>query len=172
MHQSLAKTRWQRFGGARSTLVWANQEASTSASGRACVKPRAGKRFWSNFGYKKIATSRVSIAEAKNKLPELIKAVENGERVTICRHGKPVVDIVRTARKPASEIEFGALSHLKVELDSDWWKPMSKEEAEMFWKGAASARPGRHLRLHLDHQPPGAVVERSVAHSEETGYHA
>lgn len=88
-----------------------------------------------SFGYNKIAMGRVSVAEAKNRLPELIKAVENGERVTICRHGKPVVDIVRTSRKPASEIEFGGLSHLKVELDSDWWKPMSKEEAEAFLEG-------------------------------------
>ena len=87
------------------------------------------------FGYNKIAMSRVGVAEAKNKLPELIKAVENGERVTICRHGKPVVDIVRTSRRPVSEIEFGGLSHLKVELDPDWWKPMSKEEAEAFLEG-------------------------------------
>ena len=37
-----------------------------------------------------------SVAEAKNKLPELIKAVEDGKSVTICRRGVPVVDIVRT----------------------------------------------------------------------------
>ena len=81
--------------------------------------------------------SKVSVAEAKNKLPELIKAVENGERVTICRHGKPLVDIVRTSRRAASEIEFGGLSHLKVELDPEWWKPMSKEEAEAFLEGTS-----------------------------------
>ena len=57
------------------------------------------------------------------------------DSVTVCRRGKPVLDIVRTSRKPASEIEFGVLSHLKVELDSDWWKPMSKEEAEVFLEG-------------------------------------
>ena len=38
------------------------------------------------------------MADAKNKLPELIKAVEDGETVTICRRGVPVVDVVR-ARK-------------------------------------------------------------------------
>ena len=43
---------------------------------------------------------QVSVADAKNKLPELIKAVEDGKPVTICRRGVPVVDIVRT-RKPA-----------------------------------------------------------------------
>ena len=39
---------------------------------------------------------KVSVAEAKNTLPKLIKAVEDGESVTIYRHGTPVVDIVRT----------------------------------------------------------------------------
>ena len=35
----------------------------------------------------------VSIAEAKNRLPELIRAVESGESVVITRHGKPVAQI-------------------------------------------------------------------------------
>jgi prevent-host-death family protein len=35
----------------------------------------------------------VSIAEAKNRLPELIRAVEDGENVVITRHGKPVAQI-------------------------------------------------------------------------------
>ena len=41
---------------------------------------------------------KVSVAEAKNTLPKLIKAVEDGESVTIYRHGTPVVDIVRTTK--------------------------------------------------------------------------
>ena len=35
----------------------------------------------------------VSIAEAKNHLPELIRAVEEGEAVVITRHGKPVAQL-------------------------------------------------------------------------------
>ena len=35
-------------------------------------------------------TMQVSVADAKNKLPELIKAAEQGEPVTICRRGVPV----------------------------------------------------------------------------------
>ena len=46
---------------------------------------------------------QVSVADAKNKLPELIKAVEDGEAVTICRRGVPVVDIVRTKRPSAKK---------------------------------------------------------------------
>ena len=41
---------------------------------------------------------KVSVADAKNQLPKLIKAVEDGESVTIYRHGTPVVDIVRTSQ--------------------------------------------------------------------------
>ena len=35
----------------------------------------------------------VSVAEAKNRLPELIRAVEAGEQVVITRHGKPVAQL-------------------------------------------------------------------------------
>lgn len=35
----------------------------------------------------------VSTAEAKNRLPELIRAVEGGERVIITRHGQPVAEL-------------------------------------------------------------------------------
>jgi antitoxin (DNA-binding transcriptional repressor) of toxin-antitoxin stability system len=34
-----------------------------------------------------------SIVEAKNRLPELIRAVEDGEKVVITRHGKPVAQL-------------------------------------------------------------------------------
>lgn len=36
----------------------------------------------------------VSIREAKNRLTELTRRVEAGERMTITRHGKPVADLV------------------------------------------------------------------------------
>ena len=35
----------------------------------------------------------VSIVEARNRLPELIREVEDGEKVVITRHGKPVAQI-------------------------------------------------------------------------------
>ncbi len=35
----------------------------------------------------------VSIVEAKNRLSELIRAVEEGEKVVITRHGKPVAQL-------------------------------------------------------------------------------
>ena len=33
------------------------------------------------------------MADAKNRLPELVRAVEGGEQVVITRHGKPVAQI-------------------------------------------------------------------------------
>ncbi len=35
----------------------------------------------------------VSITEAKNRLPKLIRAMEGGKQVVITRHGKPVAQL-------------------------------------------------------------------------------
>jgi prevent-host-death family protein len=78
---------------------------------------------------------QVSVADAKNKLPELIKAVEDGEPVTICRRGVPVVDIVRTKEPSRKERTLGSLKGKIQILDPDWWKPMSDEEVEDFLAG-------------------------------------
>ena len=73
---------------------------------------------------------KVSVAEARNKLPKLTKAVEDGESVTIYRHGTPVVDIVRTTKAGPEKPRFGTLKGKVTELDSDWWKPMTDDEVE------------------------------------------
>ena len=73
---------------------------------------------------------KVSVADAKNKLPELIKAVEDGEPVTICRRGVPVVDLVRTSKTDRRKPKFGTLRGKIEILDPDWWKPMTNKEIE------------------------------------------
>ena len=78
---------------------------------------------------------KVSVAEAKNTLPKLIKAVEDGESVTIYRHGTPVVDIVRTTKADSKRPKFGTLKDKVTELDPDWWKPMTDEEVERLLDG-------------------------------------
>ena len=78
---------------------------------------------------------KVSVADAKNKLPALIKAVEGGESVTICRRGAPVVDIVRTAKALPEKPRFGTLKGKVTIHDPDWWKPMADEEADAFVDG-------------------------------------
>lgn len=39
---------------------------------------------------------RISITEAKKRLPKLLKVVEDGEEITICRRGMPVAGLVRS----------------------------------------------------------------------------
>lgn len=81
-------------------------------------------------------TMKVSVADAKNKLPELIKAVEDGESVTICRRGTPVVDIVPTKAPRKEKPKFGTLTSEVIVHDAGWWKPMTDEEADAFVEGA------------------------------------
>jgi prevent-host-death family protein len=77
---------------------------------------------------------QVDIAEAKDKLTELIKAVEDGETVTICRAGEPVADLVR-AQVKGSKPKLGTLKDKVVEIDPDWWKAMTDEEVDDFLEG-------------------------------------
>jgi len=78
---------------------------------------------------------QVSVADAKNKLPQLIKAVEDGEPVTICRRGVPVVDIVRTQKPAKKKPVFGTMrGKIKIN-DPDWWKPMTDREVEDLFGG-------------------------------------
>ena len=78
---------------------------------------------------------KVSVAEAKNKLPELIRAAEGGEPVTIYRRGVPVVDLVQTKTTVTQEPKFGTLRDRIIIHDPDWWKPMPDEEADAFLDG-------------------------------------
>lgn len=49
----------------------------------------------------------VSVTEAKNKLTQLLTAVEQGERVTIERHGHIIAEIVKPSAKKVPK--FGTL---------------------------------------------------------------
>ena len=82
-----------------------------------------------------IENMQVSVADAKNKLPELIKAVEDGQPVTICRRGVPIVDIVRTKKPTRKKRTLGTLKGKIQVLDPDWWKPMTEDAVEDFLAG-------------------------------------
>ncbi len=82
-----------------------------------------------------IQSMKVSVADAKNKLPELIKAAEGGETVTICRRGVPAVDIIRTKKPSRKKRRLGTLKGKIQVLESEWWKPLSDDEAEAFVEG-------------------------------------
>jgi prevent-host-death family protein len=55
----------------------------------------------------------VSIKEAKDTLPALLRAVEAGEDIVITRNGKPVVELV--AHKQKGGLDFEALRRWKEE---------------------------------------------------------
>jgi prevent-host-death family protein len=56
----------------------------------------------------------VSIKEAKDTLPALVRAVEAGEQVVITRNGKAVAEVVPYKKKGG--INFEGLRKLKEEL--------------------------------------------------------
>ena len=70
---------------------------------------------------------QVSVAEAKNKLTQLLQLVEQGKRVTICRHGKPIVELIPASPNQRRERVFGGKR--AVILDPSWAKPQDDIEA-------------------------------------------
>jgi prevent-host-death family protein len=74
----------------------------------------------------------VSIYEARNNLSELVKRAEQGEEVILSRHGRPVVQLI--ALPPAKRV-LGRARGLIREIDPDWWKPMTGQEVEAFYRG-------------------------------------
>lgn len=73
-----------------------------------------------------ILSMEVSTAEAKNRLPELIRAVEDGEQVVITRHGRPVAQITPpppARRKPV----LGGMKG-RIRLLPGWDDPITEEE--------------------------------------------
>ena len=78
---------------------------------------------------------KVSVAEARNRLTQLIQDVEKGERVTICRHGKPIVDLVPTQDELRQAPQFGMMKGKFKILDPHCFDPMSDEEFDAFLEG-------------------------------------
>ena len=68
----------------------------------------------------------VSIAEAKNRLPELIRAVEGGEMVVITRHGKPVAQLAPPPSK-RRKVRLGGMKD-RIQLLPGWDEPVDLDE--------------------------------------------
>jgi prevent-host-death family protein len=69
----------------------------------------------------------VSTAEAKNRLPELIRAVEGGEEVIITRHGTPVAQL-NPPPAPAErrKVVFGGMKD-RIFLLPGWDDPIDED---------------------------------------------
>lgn len=72
---------------------------------------------------------KVSIAEARNQFTKLIHAAEKGERITICRHGKPVVDLVPAEKRDSTPRKFGTMKGKGLIVDPDWARPQNDIDA-------------------------------------------
>ncbi|HEY1241839.1 MAG TPA: type II toxin-antitoxin system prevent-host-death family antitoxin [Bryobacteraceae bacterium] len=72
----------------------------------------------------------VSVAEAKNHLTKLIRAVEEGESVIITRNGKPVAQLTPAPAK-RRRVKFGGMKG-RVHLLPGWDKPV---DLDRFLKG-------------------------------------
>lgn len=70
-----------------------------------------------------------TVAQAKNKLPELIKLAEAGSRVTITKRGVPVVELIRKTEEPIRKRVFGVLAGKKIILDPEWARPQEDLDA-------------------------------------------
>jgi len=71
---------------------------------------------------------QVNVHEAKTQLSKLLELVEQGETVTIARHGKPVAELVRVRK---SGFPFGAArGNPLVPPGDEWWQPMTDQQAE------------------------------------------
>jgi len=77
---------------------------------------------------------QVNVHEAKTQLSRLLELVEQGETVTIARHGKPVAELVRV-RKPGFPFGIARGSQPLVPPGDEWWQPMTDQEAEDWING-------------------------------------
>lgn len=78
----------------------------------------------------------VSVTEAKNKLTQLLAAVEQGERVSIWRHGRVVAELVQPSSRRAPK--FGTLRGLvrmTPEQFHEATRPMTAEVSEAILEG-------------------------------------
>lgn len=57
------------------------------------------------------------VAEAKNKFTHLLERVEDGERIVITRHGKPIVEIVKAAPTPEIKSEEQSAKAIEAALE-------------------------------------------------------
>lgn len=75
-------------------------------------------------GYNSYMTS-VSIRDARNHFTELVRRAESGERITVTRYGKPVLDMVPTQRKGGLNLEAGEayLRSKGIEPRESWISP-------------------------------------------------
>jgi antitoxin (DNA-binding transcriptional repressor) of toxin-antitoxin stability system len=75
------------------------------------------------------------MAYTKAHLPELAQRVARGERVTILRYGKPVMELRPSAVAEKPGPKFGTGKGKAYLIDPRALEPMTNEEADAFIEG-------------------------------------
>ena len=60
-------------------------------------------------------SEKISLYDAKTKLPEILRRVENGEVFTITNRGKPVADLIPSRMSDNRKIESAIQNILRAE---------------------------------------------------------
>lgn len=71
---------------------------------------------------------QVTSAYAKANLPELLKAVENGETVQITRYSKPVATLIRYVAPRKAGPKLGTAPPSVRIIDPNWAKPLTRRQ--------------------------------------------
>ena len=78
----------------------------------------------------------VNLTDAAGKLSELVQNVLNGQEVTLCRDGDPVVDLIPTRSFCPKPRRFGTMKDKIIIRDPNWHVgPQTDEELEAWLKG-------------------------------------
>jgi prevent-host-death family protein len=78
-----------------------------------------------NYGYNYCMD--VGTAEAKNRLPELIRLAEGGELVVITRHGRAVAQLGPAPTIERKQVRFDGMKG-RIRLLPGWDDPITEEE--------------------------------------------
>ena len=73
----------------------------------------------------------VNIAEAKARLAEYLKAVEDGETVILARRNRPIAELRPVAQPPTKPRPFG-LCHGEFEVPDDFNAPLPADVLDAF----------------------------------------
>ena len=57
---------------------------------------------------------RISVTEAKAKLPELVRRAEAGEEVVLTKHGRAAVQILPAVRKSSPDVRHQLLARVRA----------------------------------------------------------
>lgn len=74
---------------------------------------------------------RVDIVEAKNRLPELVRAARAGKEVVIAKNGRPMVRLVPIAVAVGLK-GFGSLKSLRGDVDKAFTPAAERAVARLF----------------------------------------